>query len=176
VFLCLVFLCLCDEKPAVNLRKYLVLAGVTVFAAAGDSMLSHGMKQTGSISLNHLQGVIFAILNPWVAIGILLLMGFFASYMTALSWADLTYVLPATSLGYVMLALVARFVLHEHVSPLRWIGIALITGGVGFIAGGPENTVRAGAESISSPLLAKDGRNGAHTSELMVISKAGDGV
>jgi drug/metabolite transporter (DMT)-like permease len=60
--------------------------------------------------------------------------------MTALSWADLTYVLPATSFGYVLLALVARFVLHEHVSPLRWLGIALITGGVGFIAGGPELT------------------------------------
>jgi len=124
----------------VNFRKYLVLAGVTVFAAAGDSMLSHGMKQTGSISLNHLQGVIFAVLNPWVAIGILLLLAFFATYMTALSWADLTYVLPATSLGYVLLALVARFVLHEHVSPLRWLGVALITGGVGFVAGGPSLT------------------------------------
>jgi hypothetical protein len=89
----------------VNLRNYLVLAGVTVFAAAGDSMLSHGMKQVGSISLNHLQGVIFAILNPWVAVGIVLLLAFFATYMTALSWADLTYVLPATSLGYVLLAL-----------------------------------------------------------------------
>jgi drug/metabolite transporter (DMT)-like permease len=98
------------------------------------------MKQTGNISVNHLQGVIFAVLNPWVAIGILLLLAFFATYMTALSWADLTYVLPATSLGYVLLALVARFVLHEHVSPLRWLGIALITGGVGFIAGGPELT------------------------------------
>jgi drug/metabolite transporter (DMT)-like permease len=124
----------------VNFRKYLVLAGVTVFAAAGDSMLSHGMKQTGNISLHHLRGVIFAVLNPWVAIGILLLLAFFATYMTALSWADLTYVLPATSLGYVLLALVARFLLHEHVSPLRWLGIALITGGVGFIAGGPEIT------------------------------------
>src|SRR5271156_2245550 len=124
----------------VNFRKYLVLAGVTVFAAAGDSMLSHGMKQTGSISVDHLQGVIFAVVNPWVAIGILLLLAFFAAYMTALSWADLTYVLPATSLGYVLLALAARFVLHEHVSPLRWLGIALITGGVGFIAGGPALT------------------------------------
>jgi drug/metabolite transporter (DMT)-like permease len=84
--------------------------------------------------------VIFAVLNPWVAVGILLLLAFFATYMTALSWADLTYVLPATSLGYVLLALVARFALHEHVSPLRWLGIALITGGVGFIAGGPELT------------------------------------
>jgi len=131
----------------VNLRKYLVLAGVTVFAAAGDSMLSHGMKQVGSISVGRLQSVIFAVLNPWVAIGIILLLAFFATYMTALSWADLTYVLPATSLGYVILALVARFVLHEHVSPLRWIGIVLITGGVGFIAGGPEITTHDHGES-----------------------------
>ncbi len=169
-------------KPPVNFRKYLVLAGVTVFAAAGDSMLSHGMKQTGNISLHHLQSVIFAVLNPWVATGILLLLAFFATYMTALSWADLTYVLPATSLGYVILALVARFVLHEHVSPLRWLGIALITGGVGFIAGGPELTthsntaeepvvdpcVSAAAQappfgSAQGKLLAKDARNGAPT-------------
>jgi drug/metabolite transporter (DMT)-like permease len=124
----------------VTFRKYLVLAGVTVLAAAGDSMLSHGMKQTGNISLHHLPSVILAVLNPWVAAGIVLLLAFFASYMNALSWADLTYVLPATSLGYVLLALVAKFVLHEQVSPLRWLGIALISGGVGFVAGGPALT------------------------------------
>jgi drug/metabolite transporter (DMT)-like permease len=161
----------------VDFRKYLVLAGVTVFAAAGDSMLSHGMKQTGSISVHHLRGVIFALLNPWVAVGILLLLAFFAAYMTALSWADLTYVLPATSLGYVLLALVARFVLHEHVSPLRWLGIVLITGGVGFVAGGPSLTEHHAAlphaehtedgndplavATAKTPLLAKDARSGA---------------
>jgi drug/metabolite transporter (DMT)-like permease len=157
----------------VNFRKYLVLAGVTVFAAAGDAMLSHGMKQTGNISIHHLQSVIFAILNPWVAIGILLLLAFFTTYMTALSWADLTYVLPATSLGYVLLAFVARFLLHEHVSPLRWMGIALITGGVGFIAGGPALTEHPHVEcrgatsssfdSAQDRLLAKSARDGAPT-------------
>ena len=121
-------------------RKYLVLAGVTVFAAAGDSMLSHGMKQAGNVSLHHLQSLLLAVTNPWVALGILLLLAFFASYMNALSWADLTYVLPATSLGYVLLALVAKFALHEQVSPLRWLGIALISGGVSFVAGGPALT------------------------------------
>ncbi len=141
-------------------RKYLVLAGVTVFAAAGDSMLSHGMKQTGNISLHHLQSILLAVLNPWVAVGILLLLAFFASYMNALSWADLTYVLPATSLGYVLLALVARFALHEQVSASRWLGIALISGGVGFVAGGPSLTSDANAKS---PLLAKNARNGAPT-------------
>src|ERR1700736_4395192 len=148
------------SKPEfqVNLRKYIVLAGVTLFAAAGDSLLSHGMKQVGSISLNHLQSIILAVLNPWVAAGIILLLAFFASYMTALSWADLTYVLPSTSLGYVLLALVAKFALHEQVSPLRWIGIALISGGVGFVAGGPALTSQGQSEF---PLPAKDARNGA---------------
>ncbi len=127
-------------------RKYLVLAGVTVFAAAGDSVLSHGMKQASRVSLHHPLSLILAVLNPWVAVGILLLLAFFAAYMNALSWADLTYVLPATSLGYVLLALVAKFALHEQVSPLRWLGIALITGGVGFVAGGPSLTPQPHAE------------------------------
>jgi drug/metabolite transporter (DMT)-like permease len=153
----------------VTFRKYLVLAGVTVFAAAGDSMLSHGMKQTGNISLHHLQGVVLAVLNPWVAVGILLLLAFFASYMNSLSWADLTYVLPATSLGYVLLALVAKFALHEEVSPLRWVGIALISGGVGFVAGGPALTAHEHAQDGTSPLLAaKDAaRNGAPVEEVV---------
>ena len=147
-------------------RKYLVLVGVTVFAAAGDSMLSHGMKQTGNISLHHLQGIILAVLNPWVAVGIVLLLAFFASYMNALSWADLTYVLPATSLGYVLLALVAKFALHEQVSPLRWMGIALISGGVGFVAGGPALTSRGHSDSLPvdsarGELVVPNARNGA---------------
>jgi drug/metabolite transporter (DMT)-like permease len=131
----------------VTFRKYLVLAGVTVFAAAGDSVLSHGMKQSSRVSLHHPLSLILAVLNPWVAFGILLLLAFFAAYMNALSWADLTYVLPATSLGYVLLALVARFALHEQVSPLRWVGIALITGGVGFVAGGPSLTEHPHAQA-----------------------------
>jgi len=162
----------------VTFRKYLVLAGVTVFAAAGDSMLSHGMKQTGNISLHHLQGIILALLNPWVAVGILLLLAFFASYMNALSWADLTYVLPATSLGYVLLALVARFVLHEQVSPLRWLGIALISGGVGFVAGGPALTSHEDSKSLpfdspQSKLLAKNARNGAPAEDVAAASSGG---
>ena len=123
-------------------RKYLVLAGITLFAAAGDSLLSYGMKQVGSISLSHWTSVIFAVLNPSVAVGILLLLGFFVSYATALSWADLTYVLPASSLGYVLLALSAKFFLHEHVTATRWLGIALISSGVGFVTQGPALTRR----------------------------------
>jgi uncharacterized membrane protein len=124
----------------VTFRKYLVLASVTLCASIGDSLLSRGMKQVGSISLNHLSDVILAVLNPSVALGILLLLGFFASYMTALSWADLTYVLPATSLGYVLLTLIAKFYLHESVTTSRWVGILLISAGVGFVTQGPALT------------------------------------
>ncbi len=125
-----------------NFRKYLVLAGVTVFAPVGDSLLSYGMKQLGNISLHDFGGLLLAIANPWVGLGIVFLLGFFASYMSALSWADLTYVLPASSLGYVLLALIARFALHERISIMRWFGIALVSSGVGFVTSGPEKTHR----------------------------------
>jgi len=126
----------------VTFRKYLVLAGVSVFAPVGDSLLSYGMKQIGNISLTHFSELLLAITNPWVALGILFLLGFFASYMTALSFADLTYVLPASSMGYVLLALIARFALHENISLLRWLGILLVSTGVGFVTSGPELTRR----------------------------------
>ena len=121
-------------------RKYLVLAGVTLCASIGDSLLSRGMKQLGGIPLNHFSDLLLAVLNPSVALGILLLLGFFASYMTALSWADLTFVLPATSLAYVAVAFLSRFWLHEPISPARWVGIAMITAGVGFVTQGPAYT------------------------------------
>jgi drug/metabolite transporter (DMT)-like permease len=124
----------------VTFRKYLVLAGITVFSTLGDSLLARGMKELGGISLHNFSGLLLAILNPWVAIGILLLLAFFASYMSALSWADLTYVLPATSLGYVLVALIAHFSFHEQISTTRWLGIALIAAGVGFVAAGPSVT------------------------------------
>ena len=103
-------------------------------------MLSRGMKDIGHISISHLPDLILALRNGWIIGGITFLLAFFAAYMTALSWADLTYVLPATSLGYVLLALIAKFVLHEQVSALRWVGIALIAVGVSFVASGPELT------------------------------------
>ena len=123
-------------------RKYLVLAGITVFSTAGDSLLARGMKDLGNVnvSLHNLSALLLAILNPWVALGILFLLTFFACYMSALSWADLTYVLPATSLAYVLVALIGHFRLHEEISPTRWLGIVLIAAGVGFVAAGPSVT------------------------------------
>src|SRR6516225_9206591 len=117
-------------------------------------MLSRGMKEIGNISARHLQDVLVAVGNPWVAGGILLLLAFFAAYMSALSWADLTYVLPATSIGYVLLALIAKFLLHEQVTLLRWVGILLIAVGVSLVAGGPELTHRQAESPIPESELA----------------------
>ena len=143
-------------------RKYLVLAGVTLFSAIGDSLLSRGMKDVGSISLGNVSHLVLVILNPWIALGILFLLSFFACYMTALSWADLTYVLPATSLAYVLIALIGKYVLHEQVTTMRWLGIVLITMGVGFVAGGPELThahahPHQGDEQVAEPALTRGG-------------------
>src|SRR5689334_5221601 len=98
------------------------------------------MKQVGSVSLAHPLAIVASVLNPWVAIGIVFLLAFMACYLSALSWADLTYVLPATSIGYVIMTLIAKFFLHEQISLMRWLGIALITAGVGFVTQGPELT------------------------------------
>jgi uncharacterized membrane protein len=95
-----------------------------------------------AISLFHPATLIAAVFTPWIAFGIALLIGFFASYLTALSWADLTFVLPATAFGNVIVALLSHYWLHETISLERWAGIALITLGVGFVAQGPSLTER----------------------------------
>ncbi|MGI9103102.1 MAG: EamA family transporter [Terriglobales bacterium] len=133
-------------------RKIAILAGVVVFGACGDVALSRGMKQVGALSLSHWTGAIAAIFTPWVAVGIVLLLGFFISYLTALSFADLTYVLPATAVGYILMALMAKFFLHEEISPTRWAGIVLIAVGVGFVTAGPAKTPDArGVHSQAPP-------------------------
>jgi drug/metabolite transporter (DMT)-like permease len=123
-----------------SFRRYLILAIVTLTASCGDTFLARGMKGLPPVSLSDPMALIHAIFSPWVAAGIVLLIGFFASYITALSFADLTYVLPATSLGYVIMTVLARWWLHEHVSPWRWLGVLCITAGVGFVTRGPAYT------------------------------------
>lgn len=118
----------------------MVLVAVMLGASLGDMCLGKGMKRMGPVSIHHLGYLLLALRIPWVDLGILLLIGFFASYLTALSWADLSFVLPATSFGNVVVALLAKFWLHEYISPARWAGIVLITIGVGFVTQGPSYT------------------------------------
>jgi drug/metabolite transporter (DMT)-like permease len=138
----------------VTIRKQATLAGVVIFGALGDVALSRGMKSVGALSLSNWTEVISAIFTPWVGVGIILLLAFFASYLTALSFADLTYVLPATAVGYILMALLAKFFLHENISAWRWAGIALIALGVGFVTRGPAKTETArGVECAEPPVV-----------------------
>ena len=121
-------------------QQYLILLTVMVTASFGDALLSRGMSQMGAVDLHHPAILIRALANLNIVVGIFLLIGFFASYMTALSWADLTFVMPATAFGNVMVALIGRFWLHEHLSFSRWLGILLLTCAVGFVANGPART------------------------------------
>jgi drug/metabolite transporter (DMT)-like permease len=120
----------------------MILGLVALCAPLGDTCLSRGMTSLPPISLHHPLSLLNAVFTPWIGAGIALLIGFFASYLTALSWADLTYVLPATAFGNVIVSLLAKFWLHETISWQRWAGIVLITVGVGFVAHGPSLTER----------------------------------
>jgi uncharacterized membrane protein len=130
--------------------QYTILGLVALCAPLGDTCLSRGMTALPAISLTHPATLIAAVFTPWIALGIALLIGFFASYLTALSWADLTFVLPTTAFGNVIVALIARFWLHEAISYQRWLGVVLITVGVGFVAHGPSLTERP-TNSNSAP-------------------------
>ncbi len=120
--------------------QYAMLVFIMLGASVGDALLSRGMRQIGPVSFDHLWLLLHALLNPWVLAGIAVLISFMGSYMTALSWADLTFVQPATAFGNVVTALIGRFWLHEAITPTRWAGIACIVIGVGFVANGPSRT------------------------------------
>jgi drug/metabolite transporter (DMT)-like permease len=111
-------------------RKTQLFAILSVVSnVAGNSALTHGMMHVGRAGDTPV-GLFFALFHPWVALGVLLLIVWTLSHMALLSWADLSYVMPVTAIGYVVTAFAGRFVLGELVSPMRWGGILLITIGV----------------------------------------------
>ncbi len=138
-----------------TLRKYLVILSIVIFGSCGDAFLAHGMKQVPAIDIHHLPHLFFALANPFIVLGIASLIIFMWSYMTALSFADLSYVLPATAISYVLMVLLSIFWLHEHVSPQRWSGVVLIVIGVGIVAGGPSRTEDSELSSNSEGALDK---------------------
>jgi uncharacterized membrane protein len=133
----------------VKLKKIFIYLAIACCNGTGDVLLKRGMDDLGEIHLSNLTHIFSAFVNPWIVVGILFLAGFFYSYLTALSWADLTYVLPATAFGYVVTAFLSRFFLHEAVSPWRWAGVLLITCGVGLVARGPSLTERRDKKDLA---------------------------
>jgi drug/metabolite transporter (DMT)-like permease len=124
----------------VNFKKALIYLAIACCNGTGDVMLKRGMSNVGHIEFSHLSHLFTALIDPWVILGVACLSGFFYAYLTALSWADLTFVLPATALGYVVTALLSRYFLHEYISLWRWSGVLLITCGVGLVTRGPSLT------------------------------------
>ena len=117
----------------IRIKTLVMILAMVVCANAGDLMLKRGMTKIGAvqISASGLQHALLAtITNGTIWIGIFFLTGFMLSYMTVLSWADYSYVMPAGAFGYALLTLLAVIFLHEHVSPRRWIGVVLICAGV----------------------------------------------
>ncbi|MEZ5404432.1 MAG: hypothetical protein R2729_32430 [Bryobacteraceae bacterium] len=74
-------------------------------------------------------GLLAALLNPWVIGGVALLIFWTVMRVALLSWADLSFVLPVTSLGYVLNALLGRVFFHETITAERWLGTGLIVAG-----------------------------------------------
>ena len=137
---------------SMSFMRYLLLALIIFGSTFGDVYVAKGMKQIGQISVSRWRDLLFAPFNPWVALGVVLLIMFYVSYLASLSWADLSYIMPATTFGYVLTALAAHFMLYEKIPLTRWIGIIMITVGVGFIARGGSLTVAPTPEGISPHL------------------------
>lgn len=109
--------------------KVIMIMLVSVGAVStGEAMLSRGMKQT--LDGSFLTVIRSILTNGYVVGGTALMIIYFLAYMYALRLADFSFVLPLTAISYFMGALLAKFFLHEVVSPAKWLGTFFITVGV----------------------------------------------
>jgi drug/metabolite transporter (DMT)-like permease len=126
------------DSPRLHFKTYLLIVFIAVFAPLGNVLLSKGMKGVGSAvnwtSRDILPVLLRILSSPAIWLGITSLLAFFVAYMLVLTWADYSYVQPASSFSYAVVAILSYFLLGEVVSPLRWLGIGVICVGV-FIVG-----------------------------------------
>jgi drug/metabolite transporter (DMT)-like permease len=136
-----------------SLRKTILVLIPAIFAqAAGNVLLSMRMKEIGSSSWLPL--VPRAAESPTLWFGTALLIVSFVLFATALSWADLSFVVPAISAEVVLNVVFANYFLHEVVSPTRWTGVLLISIGVGLVL----RSERRKANRESEEILRSGGR------------------
>src|ERR1700683_5186189 len=113
------------EAARLRLKTWLCATVVVLANVFGNFFLKRGMPADLPTPLSY----ITALFRPWAALGVILLVLWLMSRMAMLSWADLSYVLPVTAVGYVASALIGHFFLNEHITPHRWAGTLLIVAG-----------------------------------------------
>jgi uncharacterized membrane protein len=106
---------------------------VVLFNAIGHLSLAWGMRHRSEmVGLNPL-GYVRAMWNPFVAAGIVLLILWLLTRMALLSWADLSFVLPLTGLGYILAAVLGHMFLNESITVGHWVGTVLICCGTALV-------------------------------------------
>jgi drug/metabolite transporter (DMT)-like permease len=116
------------------LKTILIMLLAVTAGTVGDILLAKGMKELGDLSAMNLRGIIEVALRAmttWkIIMGTAMLALFFFLWLAVLSWEDLSVALPMQALNYVLVAVLAKYILHEQISPLRWAGIGLVCIGV----------------------------------------------
>ncbi len=111
-------------------RNQWLIVLVVISNVIGNVSLSHGMRQTGAIVSASPLDYLRAFANLWTVAGVVVLAIWMVSNLALLSRADLSFVLPVTASGYVLIALAGHFGLGERISAVRWIAIVAISFGV----------------------------------------------
>ena len=123
------------------LKTRILTLVVIVSNVLGNFALSLGLKaQTVAAASTGLMPYVRAFFSPLVLLGVALLILWMLSRMALMSWADLSFVLPITSIGYVISALMGKFFLNEHISSQRWAGTLLIVAGMALVSFTPART------------------------------------
>ena len=118
-----------------NIAKVLITMSIAVLCGSiGDIFLKIGMEKIGPVSFGSLKGLLYigiaTFKSPTIILGIACLAAFFFLWLTLLSWADLSFVLPLTAMSYIVTPILCRIFLNEIITPLRWTGIVVIFIGV----------------------------------------------
>ncbi|HKM89308.1 MAG TPA: hypothetical protein VJX29_01735 [Candidatus Acidoferrales bacterium] len=132
------------SSGSLHLKTYLMILWMVVFGPLGNILLGKGMKQAGSLAVGSaaefLQLVVQVFTSGVIWLGIASLITFFVAYMLVLSWADYSYVQPASAIAYAVVALLGHFALNEAVTPTRWLGVFVICLGVLVVGNTPPRT------------------------------------
>src|SRR5277367_6153503 len=132
------------SEARLQLKTAIMIFFVIVFGSVGNIFLSKGMKRVGTFASWRPGDVMpflgHALESGLVWIGILLLILFFVAYTLVLSWADYSFVQPASSIGYGVVAVLGDFLLGEAVTSTRWIGVGIICMGVFLVSRTPPRT------------------------------------